>query len=61
MAGNHDAKFRQLKKFMEDACYTYTDEWLEACMEWVHENFPNVRKYIFYFVLVFNKCAYQYS
>ncbi|ODN06355.1 RecQ-mediated genome instability protein 1 [Orchesella cincta] len=40
--GISDLELRTLKKFMKDSGFTYTDEWLLACVEWICDNFTTV-------------------
>lgn len=46
MAPVSDQEFRQMKKFMSDSNFTYTEEWLIACMAWIKENNAGVIIYI---------------
>lgn len=34
--------FQKIKEFMKVNSYTFTDEWLTACMDWIGSNFTNV-------------------
>ncbi|CAL8104110.1 unnamed protein product [Orchesella dallaii] len=40
--GISDSELRALKKFLKDSSFTYTDEWLLACVDWILENNTNV-------------------